>query len=599
MSVFFLQRKSLRVRFVGLFLTVTAAALLLSGIVADRLVERSVTVTTQAELERQVEDFVANFFPAFRELRRSITHNVRGNSDQETERNVFRFLLIPFLRAVVRTDQALAFALTPEGSFEELGVRSSARERSGRPSREPLRESVSFDTGLLDQTRLIAGDTVSGVLTAPDGTATAFAARALELALPERSFSRPVSMSVSSSLQARAAQVLENATQQSSDVRMRHQREEVAVAQVVLVLLSPVDGHIASPRSALFSAGLIGLAGALFASVWFANRLTRPLLSVAAAAARLAAGDHTARVVLPGHSVEEAGAGAEKEAAPETVHHKEDELIGLARSFNTMADELAAVRAAERSFLLSISHDLRTPLTSVKGYAEAVADGTVTGEAAVRAAQVIGGEAARLERLVNDLLDLARLETRSFWLHKEQVDLSVELSDLGDAFRSRMSEAGLDFMTEGGPLPGLVDPDRVGQMMGNLLENALRYVPSGRAVGLTWRAISPAGRTGRWAEISVSDTGDGIAPDDLDHVFDRLYVAGKYRTRRSVGTGLGLSIVRDLCAAMGGDVRVESRENRPENRAEEVNATPENAPGTHFIVRIPVGPETGSSEGGV
>jgi signal transduction histidine kinase len=215
-----------------------------------------------------------------------------------------------------------------------------------------------------------------------------------------------------------------------------------------------------------------------------------------------------------------------------------------------MAASLARARRAERQFLLSVSHDLRTPLTSIRGFAEAIEDG-VTADAAAAAA-VIASEAQRLERLVADLLALAMLEARRFSLQPQPFDLGTAVASAAAGFAPAAAELGLT-LTVDTPPPGTVsargDTDRLAQVVANLVENALRYASGEVKVAVTNWSGPP--------EFFVQDDGPGIASEDLPHVFERLFVA-RPNGDRPVGTGLGLAIVAELVAAMGGSVRPES-----------------------------------------
>ncbi|MCU1399066.1 MAG: integral rane sensor signal transduction histidine kinase, partial [Acidimicrobiales bacterium] len=219
-------------------------------------------------------------------------------------------------------------------------------------------------------------------------------------------------------------------------------------------------------------------------------------------------------------------------------------LAELARSVNRMAAELERARVLEQQFLLSVSHDLRTPLTSIRGYAEAISDGAGDPQ---RSAAIIRSEARRLERLVADLLDLAKLRAKSFSLHLERIDLVALAAVAGQGFEPDAAERGLTIQhSGGGQLPVMADHDRLGQVAANLIENALKFARS--TVTIT------AARDDRWAVLSVDDDGPGIPDADLPHVFDRLYVARSQPTRHENSSGLGLAIVQELVEAMGGSV---------------------------------------------
>jgi two-component system sensor histidine kinase BaeS len=212
-----------------------------------------------------------------------------------------------------------------------------------------------------------------------------------------------------------------------------------------------------------------------------------------------------------------------------------------------MAAQLEESRGGQRAFLLSISHDLRTPLTSIRGYAEALADGTLDDadpDARKRAAAVISSEARRLERLVQDLLDLSRLDSREFSLHPRPCDAVTVVNDAALAFAPQAQELGLGLrVLPGESAPTRLDPDRLGQIVANLVENALKYATSIVEVSTVLRD--------EHLVVVVTDDGPGIPPGDVEKVFARLYTV-RETPGRTVGTGLGLAIVQEIAAAMGG-----------------------------------------------
>ena len=291
-------------------------------------------------------------------------------------------------------------------------------------------------------------------------------------------------------------------------------------------------------------AGALALAVAAIVAFFLARRLTRPLTAMGQTADRIAAGDLSARVDLG--------------------KHPDDELAGLARALDGMAAQLEAARGLERGFLLSVSHDLRTPLTSIGGYAEAIADGAVEGrDAQKRAAEIIAAEARRLERLVADLLDLARLDAHEFSLTPRPVDAAEVVGEAVEAFHPSARELGVMLAVDGpATAPVDADPERLGQIVANLVENALKYADERVTVG-----VSAENGT---LEVRVDDDGPGIDPADLPHVFERLYTS-RTAPGRKVGTGLGLAIVHELSAAMGGTTDVRALDGQ----------------GTRFVVRIP------------
>jgi signal transduction histidine kinase len=272
---------------------------------------------------------------------------------------------------------------------------------------------------------------------------------------------------------------------------------------------------------------IAAVAGGLLAAVaayFLARRITRPVARVAEASRDLASGRHPKPVPIEGAA----------------------ELETLAVSFNDLADQLARAREAERSFLLSVSHELKTPLTSIAGYAEALRDGAVGAE---QAAETISAEAERLGRLVGDLLDLARMNRTDFAVHPSEIDLAEVAADVAARYRPQAEVFGVTLATSSeGPSPAIADADRVLQVVSNLVENALRLTPRGGEV----RIVTAPGC------VRVEDSGPGLAEEDREHAFERFYLHSRYGKDRPVGTGLGLAIVMELTQAMGGTVGVES-----------------------------------------
>lgn len=299
-----------------------------------------------------------------------------------------------------------------------------------------------------------------------------------------------------------------------------------------LILTRPVRQRPAATGWFLL-ASAVTLAIGTVVAVRLSGTLTRPLRQADLATRRIAAGDLSARVPAPKVTAD-------------------DELADLSRSINTMAEALERSRGLERQFLLSVSHDLRTPLTSIRGYAEAITDGTAPDTRA--AAGVILSESRRLERLVRDLLDLAKLEARRFSLHPRPVSLAEVVAEVAGGFRREIEAAGLVLVLDPEPESSsgvaAVDTDRFAQVVANLMENALKYAATAIRTGVVAHPEQVV--------AYVADDGPGIAPADLPHVFERLYVAQHQPVRRESGSGLGLAIVRELVAAMGGTISAES-----------------------------------------
>ena len=293
----------------------------------------------------------------------------------------------------------------------------------------------------------------------------------------------------------------------------------------------------------LFAAGVVAAVAARLLPGWVASRID-PLAS---SAGRLRQGDLTARVPLDGS----------------------DELTSVAVSFNEMAEALEHSKERERQFLLSVGHDLRTPLTTIGGYVEALEDGVEDPEEVVRIASVMSSEHRRLRRLIEDVMVLARLDNAEFGVVAEPVDVSAHVGEVVSRYSASAAASAITLETDlDSTGVRSVDPDRVAQVLSNLIENALRYTPADGVVSVQLGA-RPAG-----VEIVVRDTGSGIEEDDLPHIFERFYVARKYRGVRPEGSGLGLSIVERLVTTMGGSV----------------SATSSPGGGTEFLVELPAPP---------
>ena len=294
---------------------------------------------------------------------------------------------------------------------------------------------------------------------------------------------------------------------------------------IVVVLYRQVSSPLPAAWRTFFLAALATLALGVGAAIILGRRLSRPIRQASAATMSIARGELSTRLPQPGAD-------------------EHDELADLARSVNVMATELERARVLEQQFLLSVSHDLRTPLTSIRGYAEAISDGAADPQ---HSAAIIRSEARRLERLVADLLDLAKLRAKGFSLHAERVDLVGLGIVAGQGFEPDAAERRLTIRHVGaGQLPVMADHDRLAQVAANLLENALKYARS--EVTIT------TAQDGPWAVLAVDDDGPGIDEADLAHVFDRLYVARSQPVRQESSSGLGLAIVKELVEAMGGSV---------------------------------------------
>jgi two-component system, OmpR family, sensor histidine kinase BaeS len=291
---------------------------------------------------------------------------------------------------------------------------------------------------------------------------------------------------------------------------------------------------------------LAALAAALLLSAYASRRIARPVRSLAAAAEAVAAGRYAVRVPATGLGVE---------------------FDAVTAAFNTMADRLEGVEATRRRLLADMAHEMRTPLATLEAYAEALADGVVApGEPA---SAVLHAQTARLRRLADDVAAVSRAEEHQLDLRPRRVDPAALVEAAADAAREAYARRGvrLETTVHPGLGPVHVDPDRLGQVLANLLDNALRHTPAGGLV----RLRAEAGRGG--VVLNVVDTGEGILPEHLPHVFERFYRADASRDRRRGGSGIGLAIARALVEAQGG--RIEA-------------ASPGLGQGASFTVTLPV-----------
>lgn len=279
---------------------------------------------------------------------------------------------------------------------------------------------------------------------------------------------------------------------------------------------------------------ILALGVAAVAAVLLARWLTRPLAATSAAARRLAAGERG--VAMP--------TGGSAEASE------------MSAALGALDRALATSEGRQREFLLSISHEMRTPLSAIRGYGEALADEIVTGAAAADVGRTLVRETERLDRFVADLLELARLEADDFRVEPIAVDLTDLVHHVEAAWSGRAATLGIALTTDvAAPLSVVTDPRRIRQVLDGLVENALRATPPGGRVLLAARR-----ETGSRVVIEVADTGPGFAPDDLAVAFDRGALQARYRDTRVVGTGLGLSIAARLVGRLGGTISVRNSE---------------------------------------
>jgi two-component system OmpR family sensor kinase len=292
-------------------------------------------------------------------------------------------------------------------------------------------------------------------------------------------------------------------------------------------------------------AGLAGLVLSLLLAWLIARSIAQPVQRVAQAADQIADGDYSAKVPVGGPA----------------------EMRELAANFNDMASQVQNVQQAQRDFLANVSHDLKTPLTSIQGFAQAIVDGAASDPDVVRrSAGVIRDEADRMTRMVTELLDIARIESGQIVMQREPVRVSDIVKSCVErlALRAQQARVTMDVQAPDDMPPVTGDGDRLAQVFTNLLDNALRHSPPGGKVSvaarnMTGSSIVRRGKT--WpagVEVSVTDNGGGIPAEDLSRVFERFYQVDKSRRRDNDSLGLGLFIVKQIIEAHGGTVKAES-----------------------------------------
>jgi histidine kinase len=281
---------------------------------------------------------------------------------------------------------------------------------------------------------------------------------------------------------------------------------------------------------ALLVAAIAATIAGLATSLLLMREIMRPLRQLALSSERIAAGRYDERVVVP----------------------TSDELASVAASFNHMAATLEQIEQQRVALIGNVAHELRTPLSGIEGYLEGLVDGVFPGDP--ETFSQMQHEVRRLRRLVNDLQSLSRVEARQVDLNIEPFDLYALAQRVVSQIQPQIIAQNLDLLLESPstPLLASADPDRVAQVLLNLVGNAVRYTPEGGRITVHMTA------SGGMARVCVEDTGIGIPPDALPYVFERFYRVDRSRARSSGGSGIGLTIARHLLWAMGGDITVTS-----------------------------------------
>jgi signal transduction histidine kinase len=278
---------------------------------------------------------------------------------------------------------------------------------------------------------------------------------------------------------------------------------------------------------------LLAIALGTVLSLFLARGQTRPLKEIESAVREFTKGDLIRRIEL----------------------HCGGELEDLGNSINRMAEELYQLEDSRRSFVAAVSHELRSPMTSMRGYVEAMLDGTIAPDQQPKYLRVVLDETNRLSDLVRDLLDLSRLESGKFPLQISEFDVNEMMRRILITFEPRIDAKGceVDVQFDAEHRFARGDANRINQVIANLIDNALKFMPDESGVLTVSTKL-----VGKQVRISVQDNGSGIAPKDLTHIFERFYKADKAHTS-GMGTGLGLSICKQILREHGGQISVRSR----------------------------------------
>lgn len=319
------------------------------------------------------------------------------------------------------------------------------------------------------------------------------------------------------------------------------------------------SGYRAAVAESLLWAASAAIAAAVVVSLFVSRRVVEPVRQMMSASRRIAEGHYAERLAL-------------NDRSPEDM----DELEQLAVSLNRMASRLEQTEAVRRQLMADVAHEFRTPLSVMSGSLEALIDGVLPADQdnLIRLHQ----EAGRLQRLVGDLQELSRVEAGAFELELRRVDPVRLIRTAVDRLGRQFEEKGVELVVEtaGGLPPVLADEGRTGQVLLNVLGNALQYTPTGRKVSVGARARAEQ------VEIEVVDQGIGISPENLPHIFTRFYRVDRSRSRAGGGSGIGLTIARHLAEAQRGSLQAESAGT---------------GKGTRFVLRLPRSRESGAFTG--
>lgn len=296
-----------------------------------------------------------------------------------------------------------------------------------------------------------------------------------------------------------------------------------------------LTGFQAEVLKMFFLAGIAAFMVA-FAIAWiFSYKMTRPLREMCEATKSFAKGDFSVRVPV----------------------YNDDEVGELARAFNQMAETLASSESMNRNFIANVSHELKTPMTTIAGFVDGIIDGTIPPEKQNYYLGIVSQEVKRLSRLVKTMLDLSRIDSGKMVLHSARFDISNTIFVTLLSFESKIEEKHIEIRGLEDSQPMFVDgdPDMIHQVLYNLLENAVKFTNEGGYIEI--HNVESADRI----TVSVKNSGPGISPDDVKLIFERFFKTDKSRSKDKIGMGLGLYIVRTMVQLHGGEIRAESVEN--------------------------------------
>jgi len=305
----------------------------------------------------------------------------------------------------------------------------------------------------------------------------------------------------------------------------------ISSAPTAELYVAPFLRLSASINRSLLLGGSVAIGIALLLTFLLSRRMTSPIGVLAEAARRLGHGDLSQRVRLQG----------------------EGEVTALAQAFNSMAADLEYAEQLRQNMVADVAHELRTPLSNIQGYLEAIRDGMIEPDAA--AIRSLNEEVSLLSRLVNELQELSLAEAGELKLVYQAEDIINLVKQAVTPWQPQLTAGEMSLSLElPDDLPLVnIDWQRVNQVLHNILENAVAHTPKGGTINV---AVS---QKGKWVEVSVSDTGEGIPAEDLPHIFERFYRVDKSRARATGGSGLGLTIAKRLIEAHGGTIVVQSK----------------------------------------